>query len=253
MGQLTMLHSGKMQVEAHNIFEAPEEHYVRVHRALKPGAPVPTVTVAFKRYANANSRISLSSGRLLVHISDLLQGAPVGVHAALAHILLSKLYRAQPERSQIAVYRRYMNRADMRRTLQLVKQERGRKRFRDPKGRHYDLCDLFEKLNFEHFGGLMAQPQLGWSLRPSRSTLGHYDPSHNVIILSALLDSPEAPDIAVKYVMFHEMLHLRYPTDYRAFRRCIHTSEFRAAEREFPGYPMAKATLRKFVEGVSNT
>ncbi len=248
-----MLHSGKMQVEAHTIFEAPEELYLRVHRALQPGAPVPAVTVTFKRYANANSRISLSGGRLLVHISDLLRGAPVAVHDALAHILLSKLYRRQPERNQMAVYRRYMNRADIRKTLQLAKQERGRKRFRDPQGRHYNLCDLFEKLNFEHFGGLMAQPQLGWSLRPSRSTLGHYDPSHNVIILSALLDSPDAPDIAVKYVMFHEMLHLRYPTDYRAFRRCIHTSEFRAAEREFPQYRVAKATLRKFVENVLNS
>ena len=246
-----MLHSGKMQAEGTTIFEKPEEAYRRVFQALKPQEPVPSVTVDFKSYTSANSRIRLSSGHLLVEISDLLQGAPLAVQDALAHILISKLYRRQPDRGQVAVYRRYLNRADIRRTLQRVKQERGRKHYRDPKGLHYNLCEVFDELNFTHFNGLMAPPQLGWSLRPSRSTLGHYDPSHNAIILSGLLDSPEAPAIAVKYVMFHEMLHLRYPTDYRALRRCIHTPEFRAAERQFPGYQIAKATLRKFVESAS--
>ena len=240
-----------MHVEATTLFEKPEEAYRRVFRDLKPHAPVPTVTVHFKRYANANSRIRLSSGHLLVEISDLLESAPSAVQDALAHILISKLYRRCPDRSQVAVYRRYLNRSDIRRTLQQVKQERGRKRYRDPKGRYYNLCDLFDELNFAHFSGLMSQPQLGWSLRPSRSTLGHYDPSHNVIILSGLLDSPEAPALAVKYVMFHEMLHLRYPTDYRALRRCIHTPEFREAEKQFPGYKIAKASLRRFVETAS--
>jgi Protein of unknown function DUF45 len=240
-----------MQVEAMTLFEQPEEAYKRVFRNLKPQAAVPTVTVHFKRYANANSRIRLSSGHLLVEISDLLQGAPSTVQDALAHILISKLYRRRPDRGQVAVYRRYLNRSDIRRTLQQVRQERGRKQYRDPKGSYYNLCELFEELNFAHFSGLMSQPQLGWSLRPSRSTLGHYDPSHNAIILSGLLDSPEAPALAVRYVMFHEMLHLRYPTDYRTLRRCIHTPEFRAAEKQFPGYQTAKASLRAFVEAAS--
>lgn len=240
-----------MHVEAATFFESPEEPYRRVFRTLKPQAPVPTVAVQFKSYANANSRIRLSSGHLVVEISDLLQGSPTPVQDALAHILLSKLYRRQPDRGQVAIYRRYLNRSDVRKTLQRVKQERGRKHYRDPEGRHYNLCDLFEELNFAHFSGLMSRPQLGWSLRPSRSTLGHYDPSHNVIILSGLLDSPEAPEIAVKYVMFHEMLHLRYPTDYRPLRRRIHTPEFRAAERQFPDFQIAKAALLKLVEAAT--
>ena len=234
------------------IFEKPEEAYRRVLQALKPCAPIPGVTVHFRRYANANSRISLSSGHLLVEISDLLEGAPPAVQDALAHILISKLYRRSPDRSQVSVYRRYLNRSDIRRTLQQAKRERGRKQYRDPKGLYYNLCDLFDELNFAHFGGLMSQPQLGWGLKRSRSTLGHYDPSHNVIVLSGLLDSAEAPAIAVKYVMFHEMLHLRYPTGFRAGRRCIHTPEFREAEKQFPGYQAAKVSLRRFVEAASN-
>ena len=78
-----------------------------------------------------------------------------------------------------------------------------------PQGDAYDLEKVFEELNQAHFHGWMAQPLLGWSRRPSRVMLGHYDPSHNAIILSRLLDSPRVPRLAVEYVLFHEMLHLQ--------------------------------------------
>ena len=64
----------------------------------------------------------------------------------------------------------------------------------------------------------MAQPLLGWSRRPSRVMLGHYDPSHNAIILSSLLDRPGVPRLCVEYILFHEMLHLRFPVEHRGWR-----------------------------------
>ncbi len=243
-----MLHSGLMQVETALFFETPEQIYARVFRRFKPRTPIPHIRIEFKKYANANSRILLTEGRLHVQISDLLEGAPAPVQEALACILISKLYRNPPDTRALAVYRRYLNRADMRRVLHLVKQERGRKQCRGPQGKFYDLHILFDDLNVKYFGGMMAEPQLGWSLRPSRTTLGHYDPSHNAIILSSLLDAPDAPELAVRYVMYHEMLHLRHPTLHKATRRCVHTPEFKADERQFPDYREAKAALRKFVE-----
>jgi predicted metal-dependent hydrolase len=96
----------------------------------------------------------------------------------------------------------------------------------------------------------MAAPHLGWSLKPSRTTLGHYDPSHHVIVLSCLLDSADAPRLVVEFVMFHEMLHLRHPTEHRGPRRCVHTPDFKAAERTFAGYREARSELRKFLERV---
>ena len=45
--------------------------------------------------------------------------------------------------------------------------------------------------------------------------------------------------------MFHEMLHLRFPTENRGVRRCVHTVEFKRAERQFAGYAEAKEALRK--------
>ncbi len=132
----------------------------------------------------------------------------------------------------------------MRRSLQLVKQSRGRKFVSGPQGEAYDLQAIFEELNQAHFHGLMAQPLLGWSRRPSRVMLGHYDPSHNAIILSRLLDRPGVPRLAVEYILFHEMLHLRFPVEHRGARRCVHTREFKEAEKQFPLLKEAKQLLK---------
>jgi hypothetical protein len=91
----------------------------------------------------------------------------------------------------------------------------------------------------------MARPLLGWSRQPSRVMLGHYDPSHNAIILSRLLDGAAVSRLAVEYVLFHEMLHLRFPVDHRGARRCVHTPEFKQAEKEFPQLAQAKELLKK--------
>jgi hypothetical protein len=246
-----MLKSVGMRVEPALCLGRPVELYRRILTQIRPHSALPEIEVHFRRYANANSRIRLTDGRLLVEISDLLEAAPLPVQEALAHILISKLYRGVPDRSQTTLYRRYLNRPDVRRVIEAVKQERGRKQVRDPKGSCYDLCEIFDTLNFEHFHGLMARPNLGWSLRSAHGTLGHYDPSHNMIVLSSLLDSADAPEQAVHYVMFHEMLHVKHPTNFRAGRRCVHTPEFKAAERRFPEYKTARAALKKFLESTA--
>jgi len=239
---------GKMQVEAALFFETIEEIYARVFRELRPRTILPEITVRYKRYANANSRISLQNGRLLVEISDLLESAPSPIQEALATVLLCKLFGKPPDKNYLAQYRRYLNRAEMRRSLHSVKRERGRKRYRQPQGLVYNLEQVFASLNEQYFHGLMAAPALGWSLRVSRSILGHYDPCHHVIVLSGALDSADAPEIAVRFVMFHEMLHLRYPTENRGLRRCVHTPEFKRAERQFDDYLKAKQELNRFIE-----
>jgi len=244
----TMLQLGKMQVESALFFESVEQIYGRVFRSIKPRTPVPPIAVRFRRYANANSRIRLKDGQLCVDISDLLQNAPAPIQEALASILISKLFQKQQDPDWMARYKRYLNRADIRRSLSSVKQERGRKAYRHPKGKVYDLLELFEEINVEYFHGLMARPELGWSIRRSRSILGHYDPCHHVIVLSSLLDAEMAPRLIVKFVMFHEMLHLRHPTQHKGSRRCVHTPQFKQAEREFNGYAEARKQLKMFME-----
>jgi hypothetical protein len=234
-----------MEVESALLFETPEEICARVFRQLKPRTRPPKFVVRFCRFANPDSKASMSDGVVEMRITDLLEGAPAPILEALAYILLSKLLRLPVPRAFERRYRMYLNRRDMRRSIDLVRQIRGRKFISGAQGEHYNLDPIFDELNREYFFGLMAKPQLGWSRQPSRTTLGHYDSSHNAIIISRKLDSAEVPQVVVEYVLFHEMLHLRFPVDVRGARRKVHTPEFREAERSYRHFERAKELLKR--------
>jgi len=239
------MYSEVVLVESALFFETPQELFARVFSDLKPRTPVPALRIEFCKFANANSFVRWDEAGLHIRITDILEGAPAPILEALAYILLSKLVRRPVPKIHAERYRRYLNRKEMRRSLQLVKQARGRKFVSGPKGSVYDLQEIFEELNLHYFHGLMACPLLGWSRRPSRVMLGHYDPSHNAIILSSLLDHPRVPRMAVEYVLFHEMLHLRFPVEHRGARRCVHTRQFKEAEAQFARLKQAKELLKR--------
>ncbi len=239
-----MLNSPEKQVEPPLSGKCVEALYLRVFSELRPRTAPPRVEVEFCRFANVNCFIKMSEGVVHVRISDLLAGAPPSVMEALAWILLSKLFRKPVPRIHAHRYRVFMNRGEMRRTMHSVRQERGRKFVSGPQGKHYNLEQVFEDINFRFFHGLMARPQLGWSRKASRSTLGHYDPSHHAIIISRIFDSPKVPPLALEYVVFHEMLHLRHPVDHSGARRRVHTREFREAEKQFPRFQEAVELLK---------
>ena len=219
--------------------------FTRVFRQMRPRTPLPDVRVQFRRYANANAQAKLENGALLIRMADTLAGAPDPVIEALAEILLSKLFRRPVPASSNDRYRRYLNRRDVRNSLDLVRQIRGRKRVEHPQGHTYNLDEMFEDLNFRYFHGLMARPVLGWSPNASRTLLGHYDPPHNAIVLSRILDRAQTPRLAVEYVLFHEMLHLRHPAEHNGARRCVHTRAFKEAEKQFEHLREAKTMLRR--------
>jgi hypothetical protein len=225
--------------------ESPEEIFARIFRELKPRTPLPNVSMEFCAFANPDSFIRLEAGAIHVRISDLLEGAPFAVLEALAHILLGKLFRRPIARIYAHRYRLYLNRRDVRRQMHLVRQIRGRKFVSGPQGSHYNLEAVFEALNTQYFDGLLARPLLGWSRQASRSMLGHFDPSHNAIIISRIFDNAGMPGLALEYVMFHEMLHLRHPVEHDGARRRVHTREFRQAEKQFVKLKEAKETLKK--------
>ncbi len=239
-----MQYSGS-ELQSGLLFESPAEIYARVFRELRPRTAVPPIRVCFRRFANANSFIRLSDGSIEVRITDILDGAPAPIAEALAYILLGKLFRKEVPGRYAHRYRLYLNRRDMRGKMQLIRQIRGRKFMSGPVGTHHNLEDLFEKLNHEYFNGLMGRPLLGWSQGASRTMLGHFDPSHNAIIISRIFDDHRIPKLALEYVMFHEMLHLCHPVDHRGARRCVHTKEFKEAERRYPYLREAKELLKK--------
>jgi predicted metal-dependent hydrolase len=212
---------------------------------LRPATAIPELKIEFFAFANVNNTIRLRNGRLLVRLSDLLEGAPDSVLRAIAHILLAKMYRQPIDRGQAARYRKYVASHEIVRKTHLVRQLRGRKRLRPARGHYYDLDAIFEQLNTRFFYGLMARPRMSWSQTKTRRILGHYDPAHNAIIISRIFDHPAMPVYVLEYIVYHEMLHLKHPVRLRGSRRCVHSAEFQAEERLFPHMAEANAFLKR--------
>jgi predicted metal-dependent hydrolase len=215
------------------------------YRELRPGNSVPEMKVDFFAFANVNNTIRLRQGKLLVRLSDLLEGAPETVLRAIAHILLAKMYRQPIDRGHAARYRKYVASHEIVRQAHLVRQIRGRKMLRSARGHFYDLDSTFEDLNTRFFHGLMARPRMSWSQTKTRRILGHYDPAHNAIIISRIFDHPSVPRYVLEYIVYHEMLHLKHPVRLRGSRRCVHSAEFQAEEKLFPRLNEANAFLKR--------
>ena len=221
------------------------EIFQETYSEVRPGTSLPELKIDFFAFANVNNTIRLRNGRLLVRLSDLLEGAPDAVLRAIAHILLAKMYRRPIDRGQAAKYRKYVASRDIVRKAHLVRQMRGRKRLRPPRGHVYDLDAVFEDLNTRFFHGLMARPRMSWSQSKTRRILGHYDPAHNAIIISRIFDHSAVPRYVLEYIVYHEMLHLKHPVKLRGSRRCVHSAEFQAEEKLFPRADEANAFLKR--------
>ena len=79
----------------------------------------------------------------------------------------------------------------------------------------------------------------------AKRLLGHYDAAHNTIVVSRVFDRPSSPRYAIEYLLYHEMLHLKHPVKMRGLRRCVHSREFKAEERQFPQLQEALAFIKR--------
>jgi hypothetical protein len=218
-----------------------EEEY----RALRPRAPIPPITIRFRRFTSLNTTIRLREGQIFVSLSDLLEGAPESVIRAIAHILLAKLYKKPVEASQNHRYKRFASSAAVTRQTELIRGSRGSKRFSGPEGRFYHLDEVFDTLNIRFFGGMLGRPELTWSEHMAKRSLGHYDAAHNTIVVSRVFDRPSSPRYAIEYLLYHEMLHLKHPVKMRGIRRCVHPPEFKEEEKQFPQLQEALSFIKR--------
>jgi len=167
-----------------------------------------------------------------VLIADTLAGAPDTVMEALAEILLSKLFRRPVP--AIAMNATALPESPGRPTQPgpgppAPRPQASRRRA----GQVLRLKPDVRGTEFSLLPRADGASDPGLEPNASRTLLGHYDPSHNAIVLSRILDRPQTPRVAVEYVLFHEMLHLRFPAEHRGARRCVHTKAFKEAEKQF--------------------
>jgi hypothetical protein len=206
---------------------------------------MPPVAVRFRRFTSLNTTIRLRVGKIFVSLSDLLEGAPETVLHAIAHILLAKLYKKPIDARQNLRYKRFATSEAVMRQTELIRHARGSKRYYGPEGHFYHLEKVFDSLNTQFFGGLLGRPELTWSEHLAKHLLGHYDAAHNTIVVSRVFDRPSSPKYAIEYLLYHEMLHLKYPVKMRGLRRCVHSREFKAEEARFPQMAKAMAFLKR--------
>lgn len=105
------------------------------------------------------------------------------------------------------------------------------------RGRVYDLAVLAQAVNAEYFGGRLDY-RVGWGRR-GRAGAGRsirYGSCHvasRLIRIHPLLDDPRVPEDFVRYILYHEMLHLVVPPEVRGRRRLDHPLAFRQQEQRF--------------------
>ena len=203
-----------------------------VRAAPRPGAP-PAIHARFYPYAGLSSTIRLRQGTIYVRVSDVLQQSPREVLFALASILVAKLYRRKVSEEHAYIYRQYTLRPEVLDASDSARRRRGYKMVTSPRGRVYDLEEVFDDLNARYFNAALIRPRLSWSQGKTRRVLGHHDYVHGTIIVSRTLDSTAIPKFVLEYVLYHEMLHVKHPPRLAGGRTLYHGPEFRADEQRF--------------------
>jgi hypothetical protein len=221
-----------------------KETFERVFHRFALRRPVPEFQAAFRAFAGLRSTIHLRDEIARVNISDVLSPAPPLVLEALAEILLAPLFRRRASREARECYMAYVFKPAVRRRIETARRRRGFKRLLPPQGKRFDLEKIFTDLNRQHFAGQVPRLKLGWTPNRSRTVLGHYDSAHRTISISRWLDSAGLPKYLVEYVVFHEMLHARFPVTRHGHRRVVHSAAFREAEKKFPKYQEARHRLK---------
>lgn len=127
--------------------------------------------------------------------------------------------------------------------------EKARQRPLRTLGETHDLAALFASINARYFDGAI-DARIGWGrgsvARPRRSIrMGAYFHETRTILIHPALDRAAVPRYFVELVVFHEMLHQAVPQQRDAAgRRCVHSPEFRAREREFADFDRARVWER---------
>lgn len=213
--------------------------------ALLKKQPTPKVEARFYPYAGLSSTIRLRKGRVYARVSDILIDSPREVLFALACTLVAKLYRLKISEEHERKYRHYILHPVIVDASQSTRRRRGYKITTSPRGKAYDLAEIFTTLNERYFSGKLDRPLLSWSLHRTSKILGHHDHVHRAIIISRTLDDVSIPRFVVEYVLYHEMLHVKHPTRVVAGRTIYHGRAFRQDERGFERFDAAVEWLDK--------
>lgn len=232
------------------------EHDWSAYLAAELRVPVGVVYTRSRKTPVAVRTLREPRGALEIRLHKLFAEAPPEVHGALASWVRSG--RRAPRAcaaldAYIAEILRRVPPTAARRALV-------------PRGAHHDLDGMARELLATELAAEFAppgerapgsssqnaptRPHIGWGRRsPSRTRrslrLGSYDADGHIVRIHPVLDQPAVPDWFVRYVVFHELLHVVFPVQRGADDRWIHHGRaFRRRERAYPDHRRALAWER---------
>jgi hypothetical protein len=214
--------------------------------SMSPSFRDARIVASFYPYIGLTHTIRRRDGDWVIRVSDHCRRAPGLVLEAIAIILGCKILRRRPPSRMLDVYDQFCRNPAVRAQVQGRRRLRGQKRINSVEGRHHDLAAIYRSLNEQYFGKRVEIGTVGWGLRASWRRLGHYDPLHQTITVSPVLDSPRVPQSVLAYLVYHEMLHAVFEDSVSPGRKRHHPPEFRRAERAYPTYDSARKFLDRF-------
>jgi predicted metal-dependent hydrolase len=207
--------------------------------------PETKVVAEFYPYSNIKLTINKRKGQVQVRMSDLLADAPRIVLVSAANVIISRFLNKKCSEKSRLRYREYIYSDEIRNKTKNSRKVRAKPRIPQPKGKFYDLEECFENINSKYFHGALTKPTLKWSTRKSKTNLGHYDMDLDTLIVSKKLDSKNTPKYVVEYIVYHELLHQRYPGKYKNGQWVVHTPEFKQSEKLFDNFKQANSWLKQ--------
>ena len=125
----------------------------------------------------------------------------------------------------------------------------------EPRGRHFDLQQIFDDLNARYFGSSI-EARITWGQRcgkPRRRNsikMGSYSVEERLIRVHRSLDRAFVPRYFVEWIVYHEMLHQVHRACVVNGRRQFHTRAFLVDEARFEHYAMARAWERAHLDDI---
>jgi hypothetical protein len=200
----------------------------------------PDLPVRFQLYnLPAIYRVSQHKDRLLIEAHQGFVGAPPAVIQAMLRIALGGKGKA--------VLSRVKDYAHSQAFLSISSALEGEYLSAPARtqGGHFNLQQVFERVNQAYFQGQMDQPNLTWNKTLTHRKFGHYQANTDTVMLSISLDKSSTPAYVIEFVMYHELLHKQLGVVTNRGRRYAHTKAFREAEARFPQQEQAQAYLNK--------
>lgn len=206
------------------------------------------VAVTQNRVSMVSARFPVHGGHVRLRVHESFLAAPLEVRVAL------KQYVRTRHRDAWRVVADYAKRIPDR--APGAASSRARSTRLETRGEVYNLKALFDSVNAEFFSG-QIKCRIGWGrdrttrrrLRRSKSIrYGSWSASTRTIRIHPRLDDARVPAEFVRYIVFHEMLHVVVPSETLGGRRYHHPPNYRKLEKQFPDMPRMRALSRALLD-----